>query len=193
MDETKNTEGDEFEDFEPTGESFAEDIELEEAEHDESSKIKKLQKQLKESNTEKMKHLEEMQRMKADFLNTRKRLEERSNDSVRRASMSFIESLLPLADSFDMAMSNTEVWQSCDENWRAGIEGIYAQLQCILRSYNVSVIDAVGKDFDPSLHEAVSNTAANDTHAPNTIVEVVQKGYALEDTIIRPARVIVAA
>jgi len=103
--------------------------------------------------------------------------------------------LLPLCDSFRMAMANQEAWNAIDENWRKGVESIYTQLQGILKDYHAAPIDPVGKTFDPEIHEAVGNKPVTDETQHETVVETMQLGYSItngaETDIVRPARVIV--
>lgn len=185
MEEKKNTTNED--------EVTVEETEEIEAEETASAKLKSLREKLKQCEQEKMAHLEDLQRTKADFLNSKRRLEEQFHQNSERITLQHIELLLPLCDSFDMAMSNQVAWQACDETWRKGIEGIYAQLQTILKTYDVTEVDALGAPFNPNEHEAVSSEQTDDRAKVDAVVSVVQKGYKMGDTIIRPARVIVGA
>ena len=136
---------------------------------------------------------DDLQRSRADFLNARKRLEEeRARDHIRQRK-AHVEELLPLCDSFEMAMSNKEAWEKTDEIWRKGIEGINNQLMRLLESYDVKVIDPKGTSFDPYRDEAVGTEVVEDEKLVDTIVTVLQRGYELQvdDTteVIRHARV----
>ena len=140
--------------------------------------------------------LEESQRTKADFLNAKRRLEEERKRDRERGTISHIEDLIPLCDSFQVAMSNKEVWEKADENWRKGIEGIYSQLQNILSSNQVSVINPIHTTFNPHQHEALSTIPVTDEKEDHMVMAVIQMGYELKKTdntteIIRPARVII--
>jgi molecular chaperone GrpE len=105
-----------------------------------------------------------------------------------------MEALLPLCDSFQMAMSNKEVWEKADKAWRTGIEGIHMQLQKLLQRNGVQMIEATGKDFDPHRFEAIDTVTVTDQNEVDVVKEVVQEGYEMQvgDAIevIRPARVI---
>lgn len=165
--------------------------ELEEIEELEEGKLKKVQDKLKVAEEEKRKALEELALAKADFLNGRKRLEEEKQRGVERQKTKDIEALLPLCDSFTMAMADKDAWEAADERWRKGIEGIHAQLQQILLSHNVESIDPTGEVFNPELHEAISTTESD---APaDTITQTMQLGYKMGDTIIRHAKVIISS
>jgi molecular chaperone GrpE len=135
---------------------------------------------------------EEAARIKADFLNARRRLEDdRERDAVR-LQITFIRSLLPLCDSFQMAMQDV-AWHNADGAWKKGIEGIYAQLQTILKQYNVSTIEPAGEPFDHHLHEAVGMEPTTNPDQQDMVMSVLQSGYELTEGetkhLIRPARV----
>lgn len=178
-----------------TADDISEDEDLEVVEAEETKKISSLQAKLKACQAEKAAHLDDLQRAKAEFLNVRKRLENEKQASVARTENDCIERLLPLCDSFMMAMSDTAAWEAIDENWRKGVESIHSQLQAILKSYHVTPIGVVGESFDPETHEAMGNETVADDTAVDTIVKVIQPGYVrtAESTtvLIRPARVIV--
>ncbi|MCA9357163.1 nucleotide exchange factor GrpE [Candidatus Nomurabacteria bacterium] len=167
--------------------------ELEDIEERTEDKIKKLRQKLSECEEEKKAILDESQRTKADFLNARKRLEdERARDRIRYRKQ-HVEELLPLCDSFQMAMSNKEAWEKADPAWRVGIEGIHSQLLNILNSYGVKAVSPEGEVFSPHQHEAIGTEDVEDEALHDKIVSVVQKGYEMTtgDTTetIRPARV----
>jgi molecular chaperone GrpE len=166
--------------------------ELEDIEDLEAGKLKKLKEKLRQAEDDKRKALEELASVKADYLNARKRLEEDAVRTIERKGNQHLEDLLPLADSFAMAMSNKEVWEKADENWRKGIEGIYAQLLQILRDGGVESVDPTGEQFDPNLHEAISTQEVTDDQV-DEILSVMQLGYQIvkgdQKRALRPARV----
>lgn len=170
-----------------------EDDDLVETEEKSEEKIKQLREKLVRAENEKKKLQDDLQRTRADFLNARKRLEdERSRDHIRHRK-EHIEELLPLCDSFEMAMSNKEVWEKADEVWRKGIEGINNQLMQILTTYGVRVIEPKGEAFDPYRDEAVGTEATDDVKLVDTVISVLQRGYEMrtgdKTEIIRHARV----
>ena len=156
-----------------------------------TQKLKKLRKKLEESEEAKRGFHEELQRTKADFLNSKRRLEEQSEKDRERANDKIITELLSLADTFDTAKSDAESWEAVDEKWRQGIEAIHSKLVSILANHNVEELVPLGEQFNPEEHEAVSNAIVEDKKQVDTVIEVVQKGYRKNNTIIRPARVIV--
>ncbi len=172
------------------------EVEVEEAEEHQADTIKKLKAKLKEAEEAKREALEDMQRAKADFLNARRRLEEERLRDRERSTISHIEDLIPLCDSFEMAMSNKDAWEKTDAIWRKGVEGIYAQLSSILASNRVEAVSPQGEHFDPTKHEALSTASVAKAEENDTIVNVIQKGYVLKKAdgnteVIRPARVII--
>lgn len=182
---------DDTEDSEENMEMESEYIEDEQ----QSAKNKKLNKQIKDLSAEKKDLYEQLQRCKADALNTKKRLEEEKQNSIERSKADFVESLLPVCDSFQMAMDDKEVWETVDEKWRKGIEGILMQLDTVLKEYNVEKIKPEGDKFDPKQHEAVSEEEVTDDKQHEKIVKVIQAGYVMrsndKEILIRPPRVVV--
>ena len=191
MAQNEHENNEEFEDItdemiDPTEPSITEIEDLE------AGKLKKLKDKLKLVEEDKRAVLEELATVKADFLNARKRLEEDSKRIVERKTIRHMEALLPLADSFHMAMSNKEVWEKTDEVWRKGVEGINTQLLQILKDNGVTPVDPTGETFDPARHEAIGTTPVA-KELVDTVVMVMQQGYEMsmadKSELIRPARV----
>lgn len=171
------------------------ELEIDEIEEQTAAKLKKMRDKLARCDEEKKQALDDLQRAKAEFLNARKRLEdERIRDRVRY-KIAHTEELLPLCDSFQMAMSNVEVWEKADKAWRMGIEGINTQLMQILSSYGVKALDPTGESFDPYKHEAIGTEGVQDKEQDHKVLKVIQRGYEMTNgdktEIIRPARVII--
>lgn len=150
-----------------------------------------LEDQLAEAKTEAAEYLDGWQRARAELANFKKRIErERSNwQSSLRGEV--ITSLLAVLDDFDRAMENMPD-DIEDHDWVAGIALIYRKFQTQLKEQGVEEIEALGKPFDPELHDAVMQRDDEDAES-GTVVEVLRKGYKLGDKVIRPALVIVAA
>lgn len=175
-----------------------EDLEIEEPElidieEKGDDKLKKMKEKLARCEDEKKQILDDSQRSRADFLNARKRLEdERAKDKLRYQKKHVLE-LLPLCDSFQMAMSDVDTWEKADKAWRTGIEGIHTQLMSLLEQYKVKAFEPRGEHFNPHMHEAVGMETVDDEKLKDTVISVVQRGYEMNDgdttEIIRPARV----
>lgn len=173
-------------------ETVMDDAELEDIEENIDDKVKKLRAKLKQCETDKMSSLEELQRAKADFLNARKRLEEERVKDRERSLLAHVEELLPLCDSFEMALADAS-FQEAPVNLQKGINGINSQLSSILKNYQVTPIGEVGVEFDPREYEAVENVPVEKKEEDHKVIKVIQRGYKLNDTVIRPARVAVGA
>lgn len=158
---------------------------------DESSleTIKKLREKLKAVEAEKVEYLTGWQRAKADFINARKRDEEDKRAFAKRATEDLIVELVPVLQSFESAMANKEAWGKVDKNWRVGVEYIAGQLKKALVEHGLTEIDPIGKEFDPSRDEAIEHVSVTDKKQHNIVVEVLQKGYELNGTVIRAPRV----
>lgn len=185
----------EHKDLEAIDDEFGMEVDLEDVETHSTHKIKELKRKLKECEQEKMTHLEELQRTKADFLNSKRRLENERSIDRDRATVEHVQKLLPLYDSFMMAMNNKEVWDRVDADWRTGIESIKNQLNTVLQSYNIYPIEPVGEVFDPTVHEAIGSAPVATEEEHDHICTVVQPGFVRRvsetEELVRPARVIV--
>lgn len=151
--------------------------------------IKDLREKLKKALAEKQEYLEGWQRIKADFVNARKREEESRSDIVKFANENLIFELLPALDSFTMAFANKDAWEKVDKNWRQGVEYIYAQLMGALEHTGLSEFDPKGETFDPTRHASIGSEPVANQSEDHKIITVIQKGYMLNGKIIRPAQV----
>lgn len=128
-------------------------------------------------------------RAKADFENYRKRADKRVAETRGVAVAGVLRELLPVVDNLDRAID------ASSGDAAALVEGVrlvHADLHAILDRLGVTAIDPTGEPFDPNLHEAISQAPVEGA-AQGTIVEVVQKGFMLGETVVRPAAVVVAA
>lgn len=159
------------------------------AEENMSETIKKLRERLKKTETEKQEYLTGWQRTKADMVNARKRDEEERKDFIKFANERLIEDLLPVLESFDMAMGNKEAWEKADKNWRIGVEYIYSQLSKALIDNGLKEINPLNEKFDHSRHEATAYEPVTDEKLDHIIITVLQKGYSLNDKILKVPKV----
>lgn len=134
---------------------------------------------------------EHLIRTLADFQNFRKRKEQESVQVRRQAIESFALKLIPVLDNFHRALLSLEKGASA-ESIMNGLVGVERQLALALESEGVKRVDAVGKAFDPTLHEALGTVEGGDYPA-DTVVEELEAGYTLGDRLVRPARVRVAS
>ncbi len=126
-------------------------------------------------------------RTAAEFDNYKKRTEREKVSTAEFAKAQLLKKLLPCVDNFDRAMSA----EKAGEDYAKGLEMILKQMDETLKAAGLKEIEAEGKIFDPNFHEAVMHVD-DESKAENEIVAVLQKGYMLGDTVIRPAMVTVA-
>lgn len=134
-------------------------------------------------------YLESLQRLQAEFANFRKRVLKESQQAGLRASQQVIEDLLPVLDNFERAMKAAAEHEQ--QALAGGIELVYGQLRDLLTRRGLCEIKAHGQAFDPNRHEAVLCQPSAE-HEEGTVMEVLEKGYQLEDKVVRPAKVIVS-
>lgn len=151
--------------------------------------VKKLREKIKKLEAEKQEYLDLSQRTRADYANFKKEVEANRASDRKFAARRLIEDILPTLDSYDMARGNKEAWERVDQNWRMGIEYIFGQLRTVLENQGVVQFGKVGDIFDPNLHESMQQVAVNNESENDTIVNVLQNGYKMNDIVLRPARV----
>jgi molecular chaperone GrpE len=161
----------------------------EEGEVDARTTIKKLREKLKKVEAEKQEYLDLSQRTRADYANFKKEVESNRISDRKFATKRFIEDLLPVLDSYDMAQGNKEAWEAVDKNWRMGIEYIFAQFRTVLEGEGVTQFGKIGDTFNPELHESMEQVNVENEGDNDKIMKILQNGYKMNDTILRPARV----
>ena len=129
-------------------------------------------------------------RLSAEFDNYRKRTLRERIELTKSAGENIIVGLLPVMDDFDRAMSLMEKVSDC-KAMKEGIDLIYVKMKDFLKQQGVKEIDAINKDFDTDLHEAVTKIPAVEKKKKGKVVDVIQKGYYLNDKIIRYSKVVV--
>ena len=131
---------------------------------------------------------ERIVRLTADFDNFRKRAQREKDEARQFANQGLLEKLLPVLDNFEMALTAVK---DADPSVRDGVQMILDQLLGVLKESGVEPVDAMGQPFDPNLHEALSQEETTEVEE-GTVVQQVQRGYKLNDRLVRPARVVVA-
>lgn len=127
----------------------------------------------------------------AEVDNIRKRAEKDIQNAHKYGLERLISELLPVIDGLERGMSIEIGDNEFARNMHAGLEMTLSLLLSTLEKFSVKVVDPLQQPFDPSLHQAISTTEDPDA-APNTVLQVLQKGYLLHDRLIRPALVIVS-
>jgi molecular chaperone GrpE len=139
-------------------------------------------------------HWDRLLRTAADFDNFKKRAARERHEAAQSAAAALVQKLLPILDHFEMAQSaaqNAQAPQSGIAALQDGIAMIQQQLKSILTESGLEEVDANGKPFDPTLHEAVMQMETADT-PEGQVVQQIRKGYKLRDRLLRPAAVVVA-
>lgn len=147
------------------------------------AKIKKLKAELVRSEKERKEYLDGWQRAKADLINYKKEEGRRFEELARFAGTSLIEEILPVLDSFDLALAGNS-----DKGMERGIMLIRSQLEDVVRKRGIAVIQVQPGDiFNPEKHESIGEVESD--KPAGSIAEAVQRGYELSGRVIRPARV----
>ena len=155
----------------------------------EQKNIEELQKQIEQLEAEKQELFEKLQRVSADYANYQKRTPKQIADSVAYEKKAIIRSLLPSLDNFTHALAGAQTADGL-EAVVEGIKLVFEHMLDALKAHGVEQIEAVGKQFDPSLHEAVQMRTEEDKE-DNIVLEDFQTGYTLNGQVIRPSKVIV--
>ena len=128
-----------------------------------------------------------LKRVQAEFENYRKRMLKEQTAFVDRAAADLVEKLLPVVDSFELALENFEADDSEElANVRKGVELVYAELLGVLEKAGLSRVEAEGKPFDPNVHEAVMQEEGD---GDPVVADVLRTGYTLKGRVLRPAMV----
>jgi molecular chaperone GrpE len=137
-------------------------------------------------------HWERLLRTTADFDNYKKRATREKQDAIRFANENLLEKLIPVLDSFDMAISAAQnAPGDAAKSLKTGIVMVHQQLKSALVDAGLEEVDAAGKPFDPNLHEAVSQQESADM-PEGQVIQQLRRGYKLRERLLRPATVIVS-
>ena len=165
---------------------------MEEQKNDKEEKIVSLKEPEYLKLREEAAHCKELQdkvlRLQADFENTRKRLEKDKQDFLKFANEGIIFELLNIMDDLERTVSLAESKHEDLPAFLKGVEMILAHLYEMLKEHGVKPIEAQGKIFDPHYHEALMQVENSDL-PEHTVVEEMQKGYLLNDRVIRTTKV----
>jgi molecular chaperone GrpE len=146
--------------------------------------VEALKQALEEARAKAESNFASWQRSAADFINYKRRAEQEKADTAKSARAMLILNLLPVVDDLERALESVST-KLAGLTWVEGIQIIYRKLVAILEAQGLTEIKALGEGFDPNLHEAVLQGPGPE----GKVVEVVQKGYRLQDRLVRPAMV----
>ncbi len=163
-----------IEDLEQAGEQVASDLE----------------QALEEARRQADEHHEKLLRVMAEMENLRRRTRLDVENAHKFALEKFVDALLPVVDSLEMGIEAAGKEGASVDTLREGMEMTLKMLLDVLGQFGVERIDPRGEAFDPQKHEAMTLVPSAE-HEPNTVMDVIQKGYSLNERLVRPARVIV--
>ena len=170
----------------PQQETAVENPETEEL----SDEVGILRQQLTEAEKKAEENWEKFLRAQAEMENLRRRMERELENAQKYALEKFAKELLSVVDSLELglqaAVETDEV-----EKIREGVELTLKQMLTVLERFNITPLDPTGEKFDPEFHQAMATEPVKGVE-PDTVVKVFQKGYLLNDRLIRPALVVVA-
>ena len=134
---------------------------------------------------------DQMMRLRAEMENNRKRAERDVENAHKYSLKNFAEALLPVIDSMEMGMNAAEAENASLESIREGSELTMNMFIQVLEKQGLTQLDPVGEKFNPEQHQAISMIEDENAES-NTIINVMQKGFLLNDRLVRPAMVVVA-
>lgn len=155
-----------------------------------NEEVETLQMELETAQAKAQEYLDGWQRALADFSNYKRRVERDQQLNYQNTIGMVVKRYLPILDDLERALNNRPA-EGDGAVWAGGIELIYRKFLMALEADGVKPMQAAGEQFDPNLHEAISQEPSPD-HESGQVIEVLQKGYYLGDRVVRPAIVRVA-
>lgn len=146
---------------------------------------------LEEARAEAEKHKDMALRVQADMENLRRRTRIDVESAHKYALEKFVNELIPVLDSMEMGIEAAGKDETSAESIKEGLDMTFKQFLDVLQKFEVERVNPMGEKFDPQLHEAMTMVPSPD-HESNTVMDVFQKGYTLNERLVRAARVIVA-
>ncbi len=165
-----------------------EEIELVDGDNEIAAKIARLKKDLAVCRDEKDEYLKGWQRAKADFINGQRQYEREDAERARFLKKLAVKDLLDIIDNFEKAF----LLEVPHIPWAEGIRRMYDKCLKLLDEYGITAMESIGKTFNPQYHEAIETRETEDPNEDGVVVEEFQKGYQMQDEVIRPSRVKVA-
>ncbi|WP_416224212.1 nucleotide exchange factor GrpE [Thiohalophilus sp.] len=157
----------------------------------EADSVEELQAKLTEAENRAQENWDNLLRANAEMDNLRRRTERELENAHKYALERFAQELLAVRDSLEMGVAAAEQEEASVEKIKEGTELTLRMLEGAMDKFNIQPIDPLDEPFNPEQHQAMSTVETPDK-APNTVINVMQKGYMLNDRLIRPAMVIVS-
>jgi len=154
------------------------------------AEMESLQEAVEKAKEEAAENYDRLLRVSADFENYKKRVAKEKADLMRYGNEELIRELLPVIDNMERALAHDQT-SSNEKGLLEGIRMTLEQFLRILEKFGVTPITAVGEPFDPAKHEAVMEQATDEVE-PGCVAVELQRGYILNDRLLRPAKVVVA-
>ncbi|PLX92722.1 MAG: nucleotide exchange factor GrpE [Desulfuromonas sp.] len=158
---------------------------------DEAAALTALQEELDGCRAELEQQKDLYLRTRAETDNFRRRMQREKEELSKFANESILREILPVIDNLERAVSHARENDADSSSLLDGVEMTLSQFQKVLEKFNVTPVEAHGKPFDPACHEAMGQMESAEC-APNTVVQVLQSGYMLNDRLLRPALVMVS-
>ena len=155
-----------------------------------SEKIQDHDSYIETNNEEFLKMKDLLQRVQADSVNYRKRVEEEKNYVREQSNINLILRILPILDDFDRAIQHKPTGKDV-KSWIEGINLLYKNLTSTLESIGVYKIEALEKPFNPLEHESIL-FETTEHFEKDSVISIVREGYKLNDKVIRPTQVVVS-
>ena len=187
-DNQKNSEQEEVEETNQESLEASNEEESEAEEKKELTPMEQLQEQIRLKDEEIANQKDTFLREKAELENFKKRLTKEKDDFVQFANERLLQELIQIEDNLERAL---EVPNATLESLKEGVEMIQKQFSTFLKNQKVEPIEAIGKPFDPTLHE-VLNQQESEEHEENTVIEQYSRGYTLNGRILRPTKVVIS-
>lgn len=150
-----------------------------------------LDAQLQQALTERDEYKDKWARAMADLDNFRRRIQREMEEDRKYLALPLLKALLPGLDGLDRTLTAAETSKNADD-LITGVKMVQKQFESSLGQFGVQAIAAVGLEFDPNIHEAITQMPSAE-HPPMTVLQDVEKGYLLHDRVVRPSKVIVAS
>lgn len=148
------------------------------------AKLQTMEKEAKET-------YDRLLRVSADFENYKKRASREMEDFRKYANQALLKDMLSVVDNLELAINSSSDGEKADQSLIEGLNLTLNEILKVFEKFHVKPIEARGKTFDPTFHEAVMREETDD-YPENTVISEFQKGYLIHDRLLRPAMVVVA-
>lgn len=159
---------------------------------EETDELEQLRSQLSAAEAKASEHWDQLLRTKAEMENLRRRTERELESAHKYALDRIAQELLPVIDSLELGLAAASAEGATVEKLREGTELTLKMLLGALEKFGIQAVNPEGERFNPEFHQAMTTQPANHVE-PNTVLNVFQKGYLLNDRLIRPALVVVSS